>query len=364
MQNDYNRTVKKSDTPSIKETVLNNRFKKKHITPSMVDKANQVNVQKLLCFWDKDSIEYSNGQLVLASNKHVVVYNDMVYNHYNGVATNALNTLMEYFDLSFPQAYYVCEYCRTKVTNEEIATYLQKLKKQHLLEHDTLIEDTAFSKIIYNKETDILLSENTTTKADALKRAYAYLCNTRKIERDIVSHFIKRGYLGMDINNNLCFYTRDNDNNVVAITKKGTNPFVPFKQNYVKESHTGFFYGSKLIDDYDEVFVFESVIDLMSYLSLIRRGDIQHPDRACYISTNGVSRKYLIKILEKYQSIKTVHFCYDNDIVGYQNAGEFIYKERQQLFGDRLTADTLIHPLMEYQVKDWNDYLKEMDKPF
>lgn len=347
---------------SFKETVINNKFKKRHITKSMAEKANQVNVQKLLCFWDSDSVDFVNGQLVLKEDAHAVIYNDMVYNHYNGVATNAINTLITYYNLSFPQSYYVCEYCLTKVANADITSILQEKKKQYLLENDTSNDKQQFN---YNEKANLLASESPTIKSEALKRAYAYLCNTRKIERDIVSHFIKQNYIAMDVNYNLCFLTYENEK-VVAITKKGTNPNIPFKQNYVDENHhhTGFFFGSKLIDNYKEVFVFESVIDLMSYLSLIRQGEIEKSDSACYISTNGVSRKYLIKILEKYKSITNVHFCYDNDLVGYQAAGEFIYKECPQLFPNKIAADTIIFPLMKAKVKDWNDYLKEVGKPF
>ena len=83
----------------IVQTVLNNRFKKKHISTKLVDKLNtHCNLVQLLVWWDESSLLYRHKQFVLADTPRCIVYDTLVYDHYTGVTTNPVSTLMTYYD--------------------------------------------------------------------------------------------------------------------------------------------------------------------------------------------------------------------------------------------------------------------------
>ena len=61
------------------------------------------------------------------------------------------------------------------------------------------------------------------------------------------------------------------------------------------KKHTGFFYGSSTVKEFQEVYIFEAIVDLFSYITLVKRGLVPQPSmNACYIATNGVSRAYIL----------------------------------------------------------------------
>ena len=345
----------------IKATALNNRFKHKHITPMMVDKANTANLIQLLIWWDESTIVYENRQFLLSEDKHCVIYDDMLYNHYTGETFNPLNVLMVYYGLSFAQAFYVCNYFVYKVSKYDMEQYIEQNYKAPV----TVINENAVD-LNHILTTDTLVSTLPEVKALALKRVYAYLCTTRHIDRDIVSNFIKRRLIALDGKNNLCFLTyRDQD--VIAITKKGTNPLKPFKQNLVKELHTSFFYAPKSAEDtYTDIYVFESCIDLMSFLTLAKQKDIDPPsEHSCYIALNGVGTAYLDKVLYEHKEIEHIHLGLDNDTVGINATDKYIRYNMNRKITD-------LHPILfahssEYgHVKDWNEMLCSIDsyQPF
>lgn len=337
---------------AFQDRVLNNRFKRKYISRAAVDKVNQSNLAELLLWVDENSIVYKNGQFVLTEDNHVVIYQNMTYNHYNGECFNPLNALMAYYGYSFPQAYYVANHFVYKVSKLPLHEQLEAMKADK-----TQHEEQPNIDLNYILEADLLHSNDTSTKTAALRRAYAYLYNTRGIDRDLVSHIIHKRLLAMDVTDNLCFLTY-RDGKVIAITKKGTNQYQPFKQNLVAERHTGFFYGSSTVKEFQEVYVFEAIVDLFSYITLVKRGLVPQPSiNACFIATNGASRQYLYKVLEERPTIKTVHFCYDNDKTGIEAVNDFILTARNKYKG-RLLVDTLVETLDAAHVKDWNDYLK------
>lgn len=336
----------------IKRPVLDNHFKHKHITPMMVDKANTANLIQLLIWWDESKIVYENRQFLLKDNNHCVIYDDMVYNHYTGETFNPINALMAYFDLSFGQAFYTCNYFMYKVNKSFVEEYIEQRYKAPVIVVNDNVAD--LNHILMS---DSLVSTIPDIKALALKRVYAYLCNTRHIDRDIVSNFIKRRLVALDGKNNLCFLTyREND--VIAVTKKGTNPSKPFKQNLVKELHTAFFYAPKSAkNSYTDVYVFESCIDLMSFLTLVKRKEVERPpEHSCFITLNGVGTVFLDKVLYEHKEIEHIHLCLDNDYVGMNATDKYIRYNMQRDIIDHKPVLTAYSTENGY-VKDWNEML-------
>lgn len=334
----------------IASTVLNNRFKRKHITPKLVDKLNShCNLIQLLIWWDESSIRYRRKQFVLSDTPRCVVYETLVYDHYTGVTTNPISTLMTYYDLSFPQAVYVANYFLTKVSKLDMECYIHS----EYIDKELFSTDTGVD-LNYILQADQTQSTLPDVKAAALRKVYAYLCNTRHIDRDWVTHFLKQKYIGLDASNLLCFYTYRGDD-VIAVTKKGINPHITFKQNLVREKHTGFFYGSSTNAEFKEVFVFESCVDLLSFLTLAKRGHIPKlpVEGACYISLNGANPRYLDKVLMEHPTIESVHFCTDNDSAGRLAPSIFTAHTKS-----KIPTDSWVNYLVDANVKDWNELLQ------
>ena len=337
----------------IASTVLNNRFKRKHITPKQVDKLNtHCNLIQLLIWWDESSIQYRRKQFVLKDTPRCHVFESLVYDTYTGVTTNPISTLMTYYDMSFPQAVYVANYFLTKVSKLDMECYIQL----EYIDKELFAADTGID-LNYILQADQTQSTLPDVKAAALRKVYAYLCNTRRIDRDLVTHFLKQKYIGLDASNLLCFYSYRGDD-VIAVTKKGINPRITFKQNLVREKHTGFLYGSSTTAEFKEVFVFESCVDLLSFLTLAKNGYIPKlPMEACYISLNGASTRYLDKVLLEHPTIERVHFCTDND-----NAGQLALTTFTMHTKNKMPVDSWVNYLVEASVKDWNELLRAIDE--
>ena len=336
----------------IKYAVINNNFKHKHVTQRMVDKVNTINMIQLLIWWDEGKIVYQNRQFLLKDNNHCVIYDDMVYNHYTGETFNPINALMAYFDLSFGQAFYTCNYFMYKVNKSFVEEYIEQRYKAPVIVVNDNVAD--LNHILMS---DSLVSTIPDIKALALKRVYAYLCNTRHIDRDIVSNFIKRRLIALDGKNNLCFLTYRGDD-VIAVTKKGTNPSKPFKQNLVKELHTAFFYAPKSAkNSYTDIYVFESCIDLMSFLTLVKRKEIERPpEHSCFITLNGVGMVYLDRVLYEHKEIGHIHLCLDNDSVGINATDKYIRYNMQRDITD-MRPILFAYTTENGYVKDWNEML-------
>ena len=337
----------------IASTVLNNRFKRKYISPKQVDKLNtHCNLIQLLIWWDESSIQYRRKQFVLRDTPRCVVYDTLVYDHYTGVTTNPISTLMTYYDMSFPQAVYAANYFLTKVSKLDMECYIQL----EYIDKELFTTDTGVD-LNYILQADQTQSTLPDVKAAALRKVYAYLCNTRRIDRDLVTHFLKQEYIGLDASNLLCFYTYRGDD-VIAVTKKGINPRVTFKQNIVREKHTGWWVGSSTVTEFKEVYVFESCVDLLSFLTLAKQGCVPKPAvDACFISLNGANIRYLDKVLMEHPSIECVHFCTDNDRAGQLAVATFTADTSH-----KIPTDSWVNYLVEANVKDWNELLQTTEE--
>ena len=124
------------------------------------------------------------------------------------------------------------------------------------------------------------------------------------------------------------------------------------------ESRTGFRYQSKQATELKTLYVFESCIDLMSYLSLVIEKKVDKPDKytTCYISLNGANIKYISKILAENPSIENVVMCLDNDDFGIRTTETFMKTSIQNTttFQPKLREMTSRTGIL---VKDINDYL-------
>ncbi len=340
---------------SIKATVLNNRFKKRHITPRMIDKATEsCNLIQLLIWWDEDNVSFINNQFCLKSNPKYKIFENMLYNFYTGEALPPIFALEDICGLSFQQAYYVLNHFALRVNKYDIQQYI---KKNYINSTSSLKIEADVKNFNNILDEDLLNFSDVAIKGYALSRTYAYLCTQRKIDRDIISNFIHRRLLCMDKSYNLAFLTYRN-NDVIAVTRKSTNTKSNFRQNFVVEHFTGFSYSSVNAKEYKNVYVFESCVDLMSYMSLAKIKAVPQIDYndSLLISLNGANIKYLDKVLRENLTIENIYMCLDNDTFGIDATEKYIQNSS-------LNAESMQYLLRQASlrtvgyIKDWNDLL-------
>ena len=311
------------------KTLLAQRKKYKHFSQSKIDTiCNKADLQQLLYWYDETILDYRHNKFYLTGANDVVIYPNMGYNHYRGSTYTPIQVLTDILKLSYADALYLLSYFYYKVKKEPINNALTDWTA--LSYHNRLATGRNDNiDLNYIISEDLFQSDDTEQRAYAYRRTIAYLCDKRNIDKDIVLNFIKQWFLKMDKQYNLCFMTYTDPlekTDVIAITKKGTTD-KRFCPNYIKEYHTGFFYARKPhleSQDYKELYIFESVVDLLSFLTLIKSGWIElidHDDNACYIALNGVgNHAYIQKMLERYPTIGRVNLCLDNDTSGIEGA--------------------------------------------
>lgn len=149
-----------------------------------------------------------------------------------------------------------------------------------------------------------------------------YLCEVRKIDKDIVDEFISKGMI----------YQSANFKNAVFVGYDKDKPAYAFKRSIFKNfklDHAGSnkaFSFNYTNPKSDVLHVFEAAIDLLSYMTLLKMDEKDYT-KFDYLSLAGASDKIATKseadipialkaYLERNPNIKTIVFHLDNDEVG------------------------------------------------
>ena len=199
-------------------------------------------------------------------------------------------------------------------------------------------------------------------KNDTFKHLFAYLIGTRKIDKQLVYDLVKVNKIYENKCNNSCVfvgYDKNSEAKYAAI--RGTNPSIQYRKD-VAGSDKSYPFAvdireGKVCNDNtfrsNNLFVFESPIDLMSYLSLIKLHRIKDFD-AHYISLGGVCDLALERFLKEHPDITEITLCLDND-----EAGRFACDQIWQKHGAR-------YNILRHQPdnKDFNDDLVYFTEAF
>ncbi|GHV07426.1 hypothetical protein FACS1894217_08260 [Clostridia bacterium] len=171
-------------------------------------------------------------------------------------------------------------------------------------------------------------------KVNDNKRLFEYLCDKRGIDEEMVQFFVDSGQLYQDVNGNYVFVTCEDEKPIYAFRRSMYSDF------------RGDVAGSRKVswgwdNGAETVCVFESPIDLMSYMQLDDGAEKQN-----YLSVGGTTVAPLLRYLERNPTVRHVVICTDND-----PAGEKFYTDN----APKLEAVGLSVARDCPDGKDWNE---------
>ena len=175
-----------------------------------------------------------------------------------------------------------------------------------------------------------------------IHRTFAYLIKTRKIDADIVQHFVnEKKILETEEYHNTAFCGYDEKGEMKQMHLRSTLPGNRFfldidgsdKQYYFRHIGTN-----------SDVYVFEAPIDMLSYITMNK----ENWQESSYVCLGGVAIDALKNVLSTNEQISKVYMCVDRD-----DAGDKTVKR----IGDELNEMGYEWERILPENKDWNEDL-------
>lgn len=177
-------------------------------------------------------------------------------------------------------------------------------------------------------------------RAADMRKVFAYLCQTRLLDREIISALAHEGLLYQDNRGNAVFLHKDENGKTVGAEIQGTNAEKRYKGVAAGTSDSLF---SVTIGTPTKAYIFESAIDLLSFRQLANQQKIQN---SVLVSMAGLKPNSLKTLSEKGLQLFA---CVDNDEAG-----------RNFISNNNPTQRN--HILKEFGVKDFNELLQKIKK--
>lgn len=176
-----------------------------------------------------------------------------------------------------------------------------------------------------------------------MRRAFAYLCQTRGIDPEVVSAFARKGLIYESAkHHNAVFVGRSEQGKVRHLHARGTLTGSHFRQTLPgSEKEYSFHWPGTS----GKLYAFEAPIDMLSYISLHPEGWQNHS----FVALCGVSAAPIHHLLETQPQIEEITLCLDSDEAG-RNAARRIAGELLREWNVTVSAE---FPTL----KDWNDEL-------
>ena len=170
--------------------------------------------------------------------------------------------------------------------------------------------------------------------------ARKYLIEQRKLSEQLIDQMIAKGDIYESKKyHNVVFVGRDKEQNPRYAAMRGTD-----ENRYRGEARgSEKAYGFGHIGTDEKLFVFESPIDLLSYITAVPEEWEKHS----YISLGGLSEKAMKRMYTEYPQIHSIYLCLDNDEPGNERCRQFVSLIPEELSVYRL----------EPVKKDWNECL-------
>ena len=209
-------------------------------------------------------------------------------------------------------------------------------------------------------------------KAENFNRMIAYLVNTRKLDKDIVYDFIKEKkiYQSKETSKNGIFYNcafigYDENNVAKYCSLRGLSENSHFRKDIDGSDKS---YGFTFQGTSNNLYVFESPIDLLSHMTLFKLDNKIDWKQDNRISCGGLFNMAIDTYLKQHENIKNIIFCFDNDFdkaenYGQDKAREFgkMYKEQGYNCYLQVPKNKDFNEDLIQKIADTNKLTKEME---
>lgn len=177
-----------------------------------------------------------------------------------------------------------------------------------------------------------------------MRRLYAYLTTHRRIDRDVVTEFVREKLLYEDtLHHNCVFVGVDENGEAKHAHLRSTNSQGKVFRINVEGSEAKHSFHKDGTDC--SLCVFEAPIDLLSHITLYPAGWLEHS----YVACCGTSVQPVLERLRQNPKLNMVYLCLDND-----EAGEDACESMMEVLADMDVDVERLRP----QGKDWNDDLR------
>ena len=175
-----------------------------------------------------------------------------------------------------------------------------------------------------------------------MHRTFAYLIKTRKIDADIVQHFVnEKKILETEEYHNTAFCGYDEKGEMKQMHLRSTLPGNRFFMDIDGSDKQYYF---RHIGTNSDVYVFEAPIDMLSYITMNK----ENWQESSYVCLGGVAIDALKNVLSTNEQISKVYICVDRD-----DAGDKTVKR----IGDELNEMGYEWERILPENKDWNEDL-------
>ena len=141
---------------------------------------------------------------------------------------------------------------------------------------------------------------------------FSVLHNRMCIDRETIKKFLKSKKLIVNGSFDLLFLEYE-DNEVIAITSKLQHQHHLATEILTTKRNTTFTWDDCSSPYYHNVYVFEDVYQIMSYLTLINKGLVPAlEENSVMLSLNGVGFEALETFLDKHNEVKHIYTCLSN----------------------------------------------------
>ena len=175
-----------------------------------------------------------------------------------------------------------------------------------------------------------------------MHRTFAYLIKTRKIDADIVQHFVnEKKILETEEHHNTAFCGYDEKGEMKQMHLRSTLPGNRFFMDIDGSDKQYYF---RHIGTNSDVYVFEAPIDMLSYITMNK----ENWRESSYVCLGGVAIDALKNVLSTNEQISKVYMCVDRD-----DAGDKTVKR----IGNELNEMGYEWERILPENKDWNEDL-------
>ena len=175
-----------------------------------------------------------------------------------------------------------------------------------------------------------------------MHRTFAYLIKTRKIDVDIVQHFVsEKKIFETEEYHNAAFCGYDEKGEMKQMHLRSTLPGNRFFMDIDGSDKQYYF---RHIGTNNDVYVFEAPIDMLSYITM----NTENWQESSYVCLGGVAIDALKNVLSTNEQISKVYMCVDRD-----DAGDKTVKR----IGDELNEMGYEWERILPENKDWNEDL-------